>query len=78
MTANVLMFKKLNLKRLNGKESTLVTTMSRPSYWQKKFKSIKNFGARTTIWPCNFGSAMAHARSIAAKVLMDGENPFIF
>ena len=26
----------------------------------------------------NFGSARAHARSIAAKVLVDGANPFTF
>ena len=41
-----------------------------------KFKD-KNWRA-DNISRANFGSARAHARSIAAKVLVDGANPFTF
>ena len=40
----------------------------------KKFKD-KNWRA-DNISRANFGSVRAHARSIAAKVLVDGVNPF--
>ena len=41
-----------------------------------KFKD-KNWRA-DNISRANFGSARAHARSTAAKVLVDGANPFTF
>ena len=42
----------------------------------KKFKD-KNWRA-DNISRANFGSARSHARSTAAKVLVDGANPFTF
>ena len=77
-TTTVLMFEKLSLKSLYDKDSTFDVGLS-PSYQiQKLLNLTENLTHGQQFGRANLASAMSHARSIAAKVLVDGVNPFIF
>ena len=52
--------------------------MSRPLYRREKVLKEKNFAREQQVVRANFASVMAHTRSTAAKVLLDGINPSSF